>query len=442
MEKVDIIKLLKEEQEKENISKTDFENLEIEKQLNNYFDKHLHKKLVELNKNNVIVYLPTSKDKKDIEETNKTKHYVLSVIKRLIAYQDTNFDELNEEQEQAIALLEELFYFDDEFYADFLFNYFNNKRGNDNLNVIETNDIEHKEEIANHICDVLVMKTNNKKILHFYKNYVLPNFKEVYKQGYVDFDITMDDERTEKIKDNIISTLTSFIIEFVSLGNRLDIKDENEKAIFNFLFSDDKDIKEAIALHYIEQFIGIYESKDFQEYLNSNKEGSFDIEIRTDDEITKEIELQRKYDIIPDKVDEVMNCGIIPALKQLNQEKEIVFNPNSPDMKVQKISLNIMKFIAKMIISYAENYLDDIEGNQNKTIGIMRFLFLDNTEENIENKKSLCKGMINSFLHYYDKIDFENTDFDKLVIGAYSSKETTEEEARKKINEMLEDKEN
>ena len=43
MEKVDIIKLLKEEQEKENISKTDFENLEIEKQLNNYFDKHLHK---------------------------------------------------------------------------------------------------------------------------------------------------------------------------------------------------------------------------------------------------------------------------------------------------------------------------------------------------------------------------------------------------------------
>lgn len=424
MEKVDIIKLLKEEQEKENISKTDFENLEIEKQLNNYFDKHLHKKLVELNKNNVIVYLPTSKDKKDIEETNKTKHYVLSVIKRLIAYQDTNFDELNEEQEQAIALLQELFYFDDEFYADFLFNYFNNKRGNDNLNVIETNDIEHKEEIANHICDIIIMKTNNKKILHFYKNYVLPNFKEVYKQGYVDFDITMDDERTEKIKDNIISTLTSFIIEFVSLGNRLDIKDENEKAIFNFLFSDDKDIKEAIALHYIEQFIGIYESKDFQEYLNSNKEGSFDIEIRTDDEITKEIELQRKYDIIPDKVDEVMNCGIIPALKQLNQEKEIVFNLNSPDMKVQKKSLNIMKFIAKMIISYAENYLDDIEGNQNKTVGIMRFLFLDNTEENIENKKALCKGMINSFLHYYDKIDFENTDFDKLVIGAYSSKDT------------------
>ena len=119
-----------------------------------------------------------------------------------------------------------------------------------------------------------------------------------------------------------------------------------------------------------------------------------------------------------------MNCGIIPALKQLNQEKEIVFNPKSPDMKVKKISLNIMKFIAKMIISYAENYLDDIEGNQNKTVGIMRFLFLDNIEENIENKKSLCKGMINSFLHYYDKIDFENTNFDKLVIGAYSSKDT------------------
>lgn len=271
-----------------------------------------------------------------------------------IAYQDTNFEELNEEQEQAIALLEELFYFDDEFYADFLFNYFNNKRGNDNLNVIETSDIEHKEEIANHICDVLVMKTNNKKILHFYKNYVLPNFKEVHKQGYVDFDITKDDERTNKIKDNILTTLTSFVIEFVSLGNRLDIKDENERAIFNFLFSENNDIKEAVALHYIEQFIGIYESKDFQDYLNSNKKGSFDIKIRTDSEITKEIEIQRQYDILEDKVNEIMNCGIIPALEQLNKEKEIVFNPNSPDMKVQKISVNIMKFIAKMIVSYAE----------------------------------------------------------------------------------------
>lgn len=68
----------------------------------------------------------------------------------------------------------------------------------------------------------------------------------------------------------------------------------------------------------------------------------------------------------------------------------------------------------------------------------MRFLFLDNTEENVEDKKAFFKGMINSFLHYYDKIDFENTDFDKTYIGAYSSKETTEEEARKKANEMLE----
>ena len=237
MEKVDIIKLLKEEKEKQIASQTDFESLELEKQLTNYYDKYLHSKLIELDKNNVIIYKPNSKDNKDIEETNKNKDFVLSVIKRLVAYQDTNFDELNEEELQAIDFLKEMFSFDDEFYADFLFSYFNNKRGNDDLNVIKTNDIEHKEEIANHICDILVMKTNNKKILSFYKNYVLPNFKEAFKQNVIDFDITKDDERTKKIIENILATLTSYVIEFISLGNRLDIKEEKEKAFFNFLFS-------------------------------------------------------------------------------------------------------------------------------------------------------------------------------------------------------------
>ena len=76
MEKVDIIKLLKEEKGKQIASQTDFESLELEKQLTNYYDKYLHSKLIELDKNNVIIYKPNSKDNKDIEETNKNKQII------------------------------------------------------------------------------------------------------------------------------------------------------------------------------------------------------------------------------------------------------------------------------------------------------------------------------------------------------------------------------
>lgn len=44
------------------------------------------------------------------------------------------------------------------------------------------------------------------------------------------------------------------------------------------------------------------------------------------------------------------------------------------------------------------------------------------------------------FLHYYDRIDFEDDDFiEKMEIGIYSSKETTKEEARERLLKMLED---
>ena len=190
MEKVDIIKLLKEEKEKQNISQTDFESIAKSKLINNYFGKYLDKKLCELAKDEVIIYNPNSKDSKEIEETNKTKNFVISVITRLVAYQDTNFDELEENELQGIEFFRDLFSFEDEFYANILFNDFNNKRGNDNLNVIETKDLEHKEEIANYICDILGLKANTKAITKFYKNYVVPNFQEAYKQGAIDFDIT------------------------------------------------------------------------------------------------------------------------------------------------------------------------------------------------------------------------------------------------------------
>ena len=85
-------------------------------------------------------------------------------------------------------------------------------------------------------------------------------------------------------------------------------------------------------------------------------------------------------------------------------------------------------------------YLEDEENNNNKSVGIMKHLFIDNTLENQDKKKELLNGIMNMFLHYYDRIDFEDDDFiEKMEIGIYSSKETTEEEARERLIKMLED---
>ena len=87
-------------------------------------------------------------------------------------------------------------------------------------------------------------------------------------------------------------------------------------------------------------------------------------------------------------------------------------------------------------------YLDDEENNNNKTIGIMKHLFIDNTTENQDKKKELLTGIMNMFLHYYPKVDFEDDDYiQNIELCIYSSKETTEEEVRERLIKMLEDKE-
>ena len=58
----------------------------------------------------------------------------------------------------------------------------------------------------------------------------------------------------------------------------------------------------------------------------------------------------------------------------------------------------------------------------------MKHLFIDNTIENQDKKKELLNGIMNMFLHYYDRVYFEDDDYiEKVEICIYSSKETTEE---------------
>lgn len=372
----------------------------------------------------------------------KIKQFVLHTIQNIVKYSDIRFDELSEKDLQVFEYLESQHSMRDDFYSENILNDFYQRKGNDNLDLLETKDKDFKKEVANGICNMLISRTNTKQIKDFYKDYVIPILKDLYKENEIDFDITkLDDERTEKIKTNILTTLSSFIIELNELTERIDIQ-EKDLPMFNFIYSEDEKLKQAMALYFINQFMEIYQTKDFQDYLNSNKNGAYDIHIMTDKELKKHNELVRKYEMIKARTQEMFLCGVLNALNILNKQKIITFDMASNNKKIQKISKNIITFITKLFKEMALAYLDDEENNNNKTIGIMKHLFIDNTLENQDKKKELLNGIMNMFLHYYDRIDFEDDDYiEKVEFCIYSSKETTEEEVRERIIKMLEDKE-
>lgn len=428
MEKIDIIKLMIQEKQEQDKLQTNFEDEKYIKLLHNYYDAYLYYNLLSLAKNGVISYNLNSKDDEEREQAEDIKHFVLHTIENIVKYSNTNFDELNEKDLKVFNYLESQYSMRDDFYSETILNDFYQRKGNDNLDLLETKDKDYKKEVANGICNMLIARANTKQIKDFYKYYVVPILKDLYKENEIDFDITkLDDERTEKIRINILTTLSSFIIELNELTERIDIQ-EKDLPMFNFIYSDDEKLKQAMALYFINQFMGIYETKDFQDYLNSNAKGVYDIHIMTDKELEKHNELVSKYEMIEARIQEMFLCGVFNTLNILNKQKTITFDMSSNNKRIQKISKNIITFITKLFQEMALAYLEDEENNNNKTIGIMKHLFIDNTIENQDKKKELLNGIMNMFLHYYDRVDFEDDDYiEKVEICIYSSKETTEE---------------
>lgn len=166
-----------------------------------------------------------------------------------------------------------------------------------------------------------------------------------------------------------------------------------------------------MALYFINQFMGIYETKDFQDYLKSNAKGVYDIHVMTDKELEKHNELVSKYEMIESKIQEIVLCGVFNALNQLNKQKIITFDMSSNNKRIQKISKKIITYITKLFKAMALAYLDDEESNNNKSVGITKHLFIDNIIENQNKKKELLTEIMNMFLHYYPNIDFEDDDF-------------------------------
>ncbi len=441
MEKIDIIKLMIQEKQEQEKAQTNFEEEKNIKLLHNYYDEYLHYNLLNLAKDGVISYNLNSKDDEEREQAQDIKHFVLHTIQNIIKYSNTNLNELNEKDLQVFDYLKSQNSMRDDFYSETILNDFYQRKGKDNLDLLETKDKDYKKAVANGICNVLIARTNTKLIKDFYKDYVFSTLKDLYKENEIDFDITKDDERTKKIKDNILTTLTSFIIELTWITERIDIQ-QKDLPIFNFICSDDKEIKQAMAMYFINQFMVIYETKEFQDYLKSNKKGAYDIHVMTEKELKKHNELITKYEMIEDRTKEIMLCGVFNALNILNNEKTIIFDMSSNNKRIQKISKNIITFITKLFQTMALTYLEDEENNNNKTIGFMKYLFIENNTQNSDKKKELLTKIMNMFLHYYPNIDFEDDDYiNNLNIYLYSSKESTEEKERERIIEMLKDKE-
>lgn len=437
MEKIDIIKLMKKNKEEQEKSHTNFEEELYTKLLYEYYDEYIHYNLLTLSKNGIISYKLNSDDIEEREQAEDIKDFVLHTIQDIVKHSDTDINDLAKKELQAFTYLDSLYSRQDDFYSKSMLADYYDKKGSDNLNLLKTKDKAFKKEVANEICDVVIARTNIKTINNFYKKYVITTFDNLYKENKIDFDIIKTDDRTKKIKDNILSTLISFIVELHKLAERNNII-KDDLPIFNFIFTEYEDVKQAMAHLFVGQFLDIYKTKDFQDYLNSNDSGIYDIYLMTEKELEEHKKIIDKYNIIEQKIQEIMICGVFNALNTLNKQGTIIFDMSSKNQRIETITKNIITLITKLFREMALTYLYNEEENKNKKIGIMEYLFLDMTEENYQKKKILLNGIMNMFLSYYPNIDFEDTDYiNNREIVVYSSKEISEEELLKKIKKEM-----
>ena len=167
MEKIDIIKLMIQEKQEQEKLQTNFEEEKHIKLLHNYYDEYLHYNLLSVAKDGVISYNLNSKDDKEREQAQDIKRFVLHTIENIVKYSNTNFDELTEKDLQVFDYLESQYSMRDDFYSETILKDFYQRKGNDNLDLLETKDKDYKKEVANGICNMLIARANTKQIEDF-----------------------------------------------------------------------------------------------------------------------------------------------------------------------------------------------------------------------------------------------------------------------------------
>ena len=150
----------------------------------------------------------------------------------------------------------------------FLMEYYS-KKGNDNLNVLETKDKNFKEEVANTICKVLLVRQKTKNVSGYFKMYIEPLLVELNKQGKIIYDMTSTDnitlETSEKVK-----TITSSVLGITSsqlIINDIDEmpKDDIQDMLYKLFFKDDNiELKKEYARLFCDDFLRFYKINDFK----------------------------------------------------------------------------------------------------------------------------------------------------------------------------------
>lgn len=255
MESVDIIKLLREEQEQKDKARTNREEENNLSLIFGYYDKYVKPKVDKL----------ISKGKlHDDEITNYP--FILNIIQKFLTV-DKNYMLVDEE----------------DFYIYPLLNKYCSQKGNDNLGILETKDKDFKNEVADTICEALIVRQKIKAISLYFKVYIEPILNELHNQSKITYDMFSNDKTTletsEKVK-TILSSILGIISSELVLNNSSEITNNNTILLLQkiFLTNDDLEIKNEYAKQFCNDFLNFYKENDFtilsieelQERLNNS----------------------------------------------------------------------------------------------------------------------------------------------------------------------------
>lgn len=392
MESVDIIKLMKAEQEQKEKDRT---NIEEEKYLNSiytYYDKYIKPKI------DMLVI----KDKL-IKNDDSTYSFIIYILK---LFANIGTYDLVYDMEQ-----------EDFYIFPFLYNYYH-KLGNDNLPLLETKDKDFKNEVANKICEIALIRKRTKQVSQFFIKYIEPLLEELNKQNKIVYDMTSNDtlKISKKVK-GIISTILGTITSNLIMYSEEDIPKEDTLYIA-FMTDENVELKKEIAKDLCDGLLAFYNANDFiklsyEELLNNLFENGIP-KVNGNDFIVCLSQIER----LETTVNTFTNMFIVPILIKLGSDNVITFDMLSTNEKIIQVNKNTIAFMKKFITQMFMYYVNSVLNKKDMRVGFMSNLF----SESIEQKGILANRLCNSLLFYYESLDFLNIDIDNFNFQFYSSK--------------------
>ncbi len=258
MEKINVLKLIEEQQEtsdlfSRNLSKEDFMN-----RLYDFLDNYVKPRLIKLNQKNRIKYNPNSDDKETLELTSRIDRTIPHLLNTSILSKNFNeensLDDIEEEIEDDIDLDNEL----DETKEEEKENIFYN---------LVYKDRKTKNKLADLFCEYLARRYSiADKTFEFIDKYIVPILKELNENKKISFDLDSKDEYTLLISKNTIELFKFIICEqgllSVALPLSGDEYEEEQLKYLEFLFRDNEEICKEIATDFCNSFAEDYQNID------------------------------------------------------------------------------------------------------------------------------------------------------------------------------------